>query len=264
VIVLGAKNWTVEETEYLMEQWGTVATKSISKKLNRSMNAVRVRAVRLNLGDPIISSKYLTINHIAEAFGKEYSSIDKCWVAVHGMPIKLKIFCKKMKVKVIEPIHFWKWAQKTKGLINFSKYERYSLPGEPSWVAELVRSGYDVKTKSRTSEAWTKTEDDQLKFMMASGKYMMCEMAEKLGRTEGAIKRRAADKGLHKNFIKIKKRKWTDEEVKSLIALAKQGYTILAIGKKLGRTEMAVRGRLERLGYNPKTCTFKQLEVEIK
>ena len=44
-----SKKWTKEDVEYLTEKWGNVSIPSLAKKLNRSVNAVKLKAGRLNL-----------------------------------------------------------------------------------------------------------------------------------------------------------------------------------------------------------------------
>lgn len=48
---LGSRTWKPEEEDYLMEKWGQISVPAIAKKLNRTTNAVKVRAQRLGLGD---------------------------------------------------------------------------------------------------------------------------------------------------------------------------------------------------------------------
>lgn len=44
---LGSRTWKPEEEDYLMEKWGQISVPAIAKKLNRTTNAVKVRAQRL-------------------------------------------------------------------------------------------------------------------------------------------------------------------------------------------------------------------------
>ena len=47
---LGKRPWTPEDENYLAEKWGYASVPAIAKKLNRTENAVVVRAQRLGLG----------------------------------------------------------------------------------------------------------------------------------------------------------------------------------------------------------------------
>ena len=42
-----SRKWTKEDVEYLTEKWGNVSIPSIAKKLNRSVNAVKIKAKEL-------------------------------------------------------------------------------------------------------------------------------------------------------------------------------------------------------------------------
>lgn len=54
-----SRKWTKEDVEYLTEKWGNVSIPSIAKKLNRSVNAVKIKAGRLNLGPMLENGAYV-------------------------------------------------------------------------------------------------------------------------------------------------------------------------------------------------------------
>ena len=56
------KKWTQEELDFLEEKWGVLSKKLIAKKLNRSLNSVIVKAVRLGLGGYINARDEITLN----------------------------------------------------------------------------------------------------------------------------------------------------------------------------------------------------------
>lgn len=257
-------NWTQEELLYLEESWGSVRTASIAKKLNRSVSAVQQKAIRLGLGAQIRSSAYLTLIDISKAFQKNYTSIIEIWVKNNGLKMEQRKFVNNKSYKVIKPKDFWSWAEKNKGLLNFGKYERYSLPNEPKWVKEKIKSDYVAQDKSRISKPWTTAEDDSLRYMYRAGKYTLSQMSKSLNRSETAIKRRAYDLGFQKNFIRSENRKYTVDEINRLLDLANQSLCLKAIANAMNRSENSVRGKLERMGYNFKTCTFGQVPSWIR
>lgn len=257
-------NWTQEELLYLEESWGSVRTASIAKKLNRSVSAVQQKAIRLGLGAQIRSSAYLTLIDISKAFQKNYTSIIEIWVKNNGLKMEQRKFVNNKSYKVIKPKDFWSWAEKNKGLLNFGKYERYSLPNEPKWVKEKIKSDYVAQDKSRISKPWTSAEDDSLRYMYRAGKYTLSQMSKSLNRSETAIKRRAYDLGFQKNFIRSENRKYTVDEINRLLDLANQSLCLKAIANAMNRSENSVRGKLERMGYNFKTCTFGQVPSWIR
>ena len=257
-------NWTEEEITYLEERWGRIKTSAIAKKLNRTLMAVKQKAIKRGLGPALRSSDYMTIYDISIAFNKNYSSIMQIWVANNGLRFEERTFVEKMRYKVIKPKDFWRWAEQNKGLINFAKYERYALPEEPDWLLEKIKSDYSAQDFSRVSRVWTKADDGDLKYMYASGKFTIAQMAHKLNRSETAIKRRAFDIGCDKNYIRAKNKLFTQDELDKLIQLANRSVCLKAIAKVMDRSENSVRGKLERMGYNFKTCTFGEVPPWIQ
>ena len=61
---LGSRTWKPEEEDYLMEKWGQISVPAIAKKLNRTTNAVKVRAQRLGLGAVLMAGEYVTLNQL--------------------------------------------------------------------------------------------------------------------------------------------------------------------------------------------------------
>ena len=252
-------NWTEEEITYLEERWGRIKTSAIAKKLNRTLMAVKQKAIKRGLGPALRSSDYMTIYDISIAFNKNYSSIMQIWVANNGLQFEERTFVEKMRYKVIKPKDFWRWAEQNKGLINFAKYERYALPEEPDWVQDKVKSDYAAQDHSRVAKVWTSVDDESLRYMYGSGKYTLVQMSQKLNRSETAIKRRAYDLGFDKNYIRSKNKLYTEEELKKLIDLANRSVCLKAIAKAMDRSENSVRGKLERMGYNFKSCAFGEV-----
>ena len=63
---LGSRTWSSEELSYLEEHWGIVSIVSIAKKLNRTENAIIVKAQRLGLGPALQSGDYITFNQLVQ------------------------------------------------------------------------------------------------------------------------------------------------------------------------------------------------------
>lgn len=86
------RKWTKEDVEYLKEKWGTVSIPYIAQKLNRSVNAIKLKAGRLNLGPMLENGSYVTLNQVAIALtGRPFSSYyKKSWIENRGMPVHNK------------------------------------------------------------------------------------------------------------------------------------------------------------------------------
>ena len=66
-----SRKWTKEDVEYLTEKWGNVSIPSIAKKLNRSVNAVKIKAGRLNLGPMLENGAYVTLKSVGDSFNRK-------------------------------------------------------------------------------------------------------------------------------------------------------------------------------------------------
>lgn len=90
---LGKRPWTPEDESYLTEKWGYASVPAIAKKLNRTENAVVVRAQRLGLGAVLMAGGYVTLNQLlATVTGRERGNTyqRKSWVENRGLPVHRK------------------------------------------------------------------------------------------------------------------------------------------------------------------------------
>jgi hypothetical protein len=240
------KCWTEEECIYLEEKWGVVSIPTIASSLGRTLDAVRLKAFKLGLGRHLHCGEYITLCQLAKALGRSYTCILDTWIP-RGFKYKTKVsVTKKYKITYIED--FWKWAKKNKDLMDFSKMEENTLGKEPKWVAEKRKA--DIAATRYKKTPWTSKEETLLKSLLNSYKYSYREISQRLGRTEGAIKKRMVDLGLMQRPIKADNHiPWTDREVALIVDLDSKGYTPEIISEKLGgiRSSIAVRGKLERM-----------------
>ena len=83
------RKWTQEELDFLEEKWGILSKNLIAKKLNRSLNSVIVKAVRLGLGGYINARDEITLNLLINTLGykNSYSWVSKKFEN-HNIPIK--------------------------------------------------------------------------------------------------------------------------------------------------------------------------------
>jgi hypothetical protein len=240
------REWSEREELYVEEKLGVISIEDIAKKLGRSFNSVREKVVKMGLGDATLSFDGITINQLANAFNVSYCIVLN-WVTQYGMPAYKKIFVKEMEVWVIGYEEFWKWAEKNKQTINFSRLEPFRLGPEPEWV-KVKRDADKLNFEKKLKVAWSKEDINTLLGMVNSQKYTYPEIAERLKRSEAAIKRKLYDLGA-KNPKQTKKRLWTPEQEQLIISMYNQGYGLNTIAQKVGKSALAVRGKFERLGY---------------
>lgn len=238
--------WSKEELDYLEDKWGDTSIPGIAAKLNRTVDAITLKANRIGLGRHLHSGEYITLCQLASALGISYTSILTIWIP-KGFPYGTKKpISKKFKITYIKD--FWKWAEKNKKFLDFSKMEVNTLGPEPEWVAEKRKA--DTAATRYKKTPWTSGEEALLKSLLNSYKYSYRDISQRLGRTEGAIKKRMTDLGLMQRPIKADNHTlWTDKEVALIVDLNSKGYTPEIISEKLGgfRSSLAVRGKLERM-----------------
>ena len=249
IAMSGKRRWTHEEDEMLREMWGAHPIDTICAKLGRSRAAIAVRKDRLKLGRFYDASEYITVNRLHKILsGKNVNSYQLIsWVQNRGLPIMNKTRGPGYKVRCIHLKDFWKWAEKNRDFIDFSKFERNALGPEPDWVAEQ-RKFDEQKKLSVTMTPWTPADDEKLLAMLKQYKYSTPEIAARLRRTEGAVIRRISTLGIKYRPLRGDPHTpWTDEEIGLLDDLIRGGcgYSVMAL--KIERhSEKAIRGLVWR------------------
>lgn len=240
------RKWTKEDVEYLKEKWGNVSISSLAKKLNRSVNAVKLKTKRLGLGPMLENGSYVTLNQVAIALTRRnFSSYyKKSWIENRGMPVNNKKVINNT-FKIIYLDEFWKWAEKNRSFLDFSKMEPLALGKEPEWVNEQRKKDYKSNALQRKDQ-WTPYEDDKLRYLLKQQKYGYAEVADILHRSEGAIQRRCTDLGIRDRPIKADTggNPWTDDMYRTIVKGIKNGDSYSLIAKRIGKSEKAVRGKV--------------------
>lgn len=192
------KQWTEKEEAYLQDKWGTVSIKGLSKALGRSENAIIVRAQRLGCGAHLESDVRIPLNQFMLALygGAQIGGYTTNRLIQNGLPVKWHRV-KKNRFRVIDIEDFWKWAEKNKSLLDFSRFDKYTLGAEPDWVDEKRKADYKkMQLHGQHNAAWTKAEDDKLRYLLEKNRYTYSELAQELRHSEGAVKRRILDLGI--------------------------------------------------------------------
>ncbi len=244
---MGIKRWTQEEIEYLESRWGELSVPGIAQRLGRSVEAVLIKANRLGLGGHLSGGTKITLSRLCKALGKAgyYHSATTRWISL-GLPVSYRKTVRGRHI-MIDIDDFWEWAEKNKDVVNLSLMPEGALGREPGWVKEARRARF---SEQRKTSPWTKDEDAKLIHMLESGRYTYGELSERLMRSEGAIKRRISKLGTPCRARRKPAKKWTAEETEQLLKLRSAGHSWEEIGRRLGRSGMAVRGKYELI-LNP-------------
>lgn len=242
------KTWTPEEDDFLRDNWGHLTVPGICEKLGRTKNAINVRVQRLGLSRYYDSGDYITLNQLYNAVvGHNVNSYQsKSWIANRGLPVHNKRR-DKCTVKIIYLDEFWEWAEKNRSFIDFSKMEPLALGKEPDWVAEQRRKDYRAFALQR-KDPWTPEEDSRLAMLLKQYKYGYAELSDMLHRSAGAIQRRCNTLGLKERPLRAdphgKESQWTEAHFQALAEGIRQGDSYTALGRAVGRSEKAVRGKV--------------------
>nr|WP_225886123.1 hypothetical protein [Clostridium botulinum] len=241
------RDYTKEELIYLEEKWGAKSVKSIAKKLNRSEWAVRMKAYKMGLGDPKLSIDGITINQLSKAIGVHYQSIMRNWVEQYGFPVKNKVLINE-SITYATQNDFWEWAKDNKNLIDFSRIEENILGKEPQWAKEKRRIDILANNKSRNKRPWTDSEIEKLISLLKTYNFTYADIAERLGRSQSAVKRKIYD--LKIPYRPIPKRRgvfWTKDQKVKLKELYDKGYTPTLISKTIGKSEFSIYEKLRAM-----------------
>ena len=242
------RNWTKQEEEYLEENWGQIAIPTLAKNLNRSEDAIRVRAQRLQLGAFLDAGDYMTMNQLTLVLkGHNINTYYMTsWVKNKGFPVKYKkVGQDRFRVVCLED--FWKWAEKHRDFFDWSKVEKNILGKEPAWVDEKRREQFQRNRQYKTTP-WTKAEDELLISLLKEQKYGFHEISKRLGRTAGAIQRRCCDLKTPYRPVKAENHNtWMQEELDLLAEMIREQRSYEYMADKLDRSSKAIRGLVYRM-----------------
>ncbi len=174
------KNWTKEEVEYLLDKWGKMTIANISKKLNRSENAILLKAHKLGLKNQVIANgTYLRPKDIADILNIEIRNI-YYWLE-YGYIEYRKFKIKSMKKYQISMDSFKEFLYKHQNLwnakcadmtlvkscfIDSNTMGNYNLP---KWLEQKTSEDTAIfKMKEYTS--WTTKEEEKLILLLEQGK----------------------------------------------------------------------------------------------
>lgn len=142
---------------------------------------------------------------------------------------------------------FWKWAEKNKASIDFTKMEKNILGKEPEWLESCRRNNYITNSLVKQTP-WTKEEDEHLKWLINQYKFTIKEISNRLQRSCGAIQRRLTDLNIKGRPIKADNHiKWTSEEFDILADLIKEGASYEVMSEIIGKSSKAIRGIVYRM-----------------
>ena len=237
------RTWTPEEELFLEENWGTASIPVIAERLGRSVAAIKIRAVRLNLGPVLMGGDYVTLNQLSKAIGYDNSGYKiKSWVENRNLPVHKKRV-EKCSFRVVYLDEFWEWVEKNRSFIDFSKFPSLALGVEPAWV-DKQRKKDRMSNYLQRKDPWTPMEDSRLLSLLAEQRYGYQELSRLLHRSCGAIQRRCCDLKTKLRPVRVSTNQvWSEASYKILADGIRNGDGYALIGERIGKSEKAVRGK---------------------
>lgn len=171
------REWTESEERVMRTRYQYQTVQKTAQMLNRSVYSVKRKAAKMGLSH---YNDKLSAKAVAQAFNTEVRSV-KRWIEKFELPSK-KVNHGTHYTYYIDVEDFWKWAEKHKDVINWSKYELKSLIPEPEWVNDMV-SNYNVV---RHRQRFTQDELARIKFLICRGK-TYSEIAKEMNRSYYSI-----------------------------------------------------------------------------
>jgi len=229
--------WTEEEINFMRKNWYRMTKKQIGEKLGRSENAVKVKATRLKFGPQLNPAKW-TAHEISKMLNLDVHVVTR-WIDRKELPAKEAVVKKIYQVgtKDLEKFlqeHPDKWdSRKCPDLHLEIKRKKLCGPAHwKHWGKKKVKRKIPAHLKDSFVEFVVKAAmagRDRIK----AGMKTPCWLKEKLLKDQELAERRF--------------KKWTPEEDKVLKKLFKKNLEYKKIGKMLGRSEDAIKGRLSRI-----------------
>ena len=127
--------WTKEEEAELIELWDERNIAWLSKKFNRSIEAIKNKAYDLGLKRQFLHQDSLRIEEIAEIFNVRRREVETTWIIL-GLPYKVEKLSRYSTYKYVTIDNLFLFLEKNQFLYDGKDFEENILGMEPNWVKE--------------------------------------------------------------------------------------------------------------------------------
>jgi Mn-dependent DtxR family transcriptional regulator len=184
------RKYTDEELYLIEEMVGSYSFNHIANKLGRTPKAIEVQLARMGLLNTKLVSGQISAKELGNALGANYKVLMR-WREQFNLPLKgrnLRHGVNKAMTWYIRPEKFWKWADKYREEVNWTRYIPESLPPEPPWLFEIVERQKSTALRKRKLP-WT-PEDDELAWSLYYKGVTQVEIAKRLYRSRNSVEKR--------------------------------------------------------------------------
>lgn len=193
--LIGKKNcrksdWSQDELDYLDEVWGERTIPEIAKKLGRSVNAVKVKSVRLGYPSQKWYGGMMSARKVSELLGVDVHAVTDFWIRKCGLKGKNKLLGEKGRCTIIHFDDLLKWLEANQDKWDSRRVGMFTLGPEPDWLKEKRKA--DAALPERRLQKWTTEEDAIIIDMFKSGRYTYQQIGDRVGRSADGAERRLA------------------------------------------------------------------------
>lgn len=166
--------WTEQEINYLEKFWGKKSIDQIAKSLNRTTDAVTIKASKLGLGTLKDNIDGIPMTMLPEIIGVPYCSIRKTW---KNAGLKTK-HCGN-NLEYVDEKELYRFMKEHPNLWDARKCDYYYFYSEPWFIQALEneRNG----NHARRYHKWTEHEKARFIFMREQKGMYFSEIAEVFG-----------------------------------------------------------------------------------
>lgn len=182
------KKWTKEELEYLENNWGNVRMKTLESKLNRTNEAIKIKATRLGLGGAKTNgSLYITASQAAKILGVDRKTVLRK-IKNGEIQAKYQNIAPYQKWYCIKFEHFLEWLKENQDKYDATRVEEYALGYEYSWLKRKRSKDLKLNIKN-ANKKYTDEDVEKIKHML-NMHVPIKEIAKIFKRSEAAIRRK--------------------------------------------------------------------------
>lgn len=183
------KDWTNDELDYIREVWGSKTIPQIARKLGRSINAVKVKTVRLGYTGQKWSGEMMSARKVSELLGVDVHAVCDFWIPKCGLKgVHKRLGVSKKTTTIIMFEDLLEWLEQHQDLWDSRRVELYALGMEYDWLCEKRKA--DMEKPSRKAAKWTPEEDARLIYLFKRGTMTYAEIASELNRPASGIEHR--------------------------------------------------------------------------
>lgn len=181
-------DWSQSEIDYISEVWGEKTIPQIARHLGRSINAVKVKSVRLGYTGQKWYGEMMSARKVSELLGVDVHAVCDYWIPKCGLKGRRQKLGETGSCTIVKFSDLLSWLEANQDKWDSRRVELYSLGMEYDWL--VTKRKADIQLPERRLQKWTPEEDSRLKAMFRKGNKTYAEIAAELGRPVSGVEHR--------------------------------------------------------------------------